>query len=122
MIATPRTPTPFKNALAAQEKMHGPLKMEVGVCTMIVCSFFICIYNKHFLHTVYPVACSCGFTSLCIFQPQPLAFLEEDIREVLKQETGSDIFNRTDFQPDYRAWKHNVCACKSSITPTCSVI
>ncbi|XP_042255922.1 myb-related protein A isoform X2 [Thunnus albacares] len=68
MIPTPRTPTPFKNALAAQEKMHGPLKME----------------------------------------PQPLAFLEEDIREVLKQETGADIFNRTDFQPDYRAWKHNM--------------
>ncbi|KAK5850293.1 hypothetical protein PBY51_014555 [Eleginops maclovinus] len=67
MIQTPRTPTPFKNALAAQEKMHGPLKME----------------------------------------PQPLAFLEEDIREVLKQETGSDIFNRVDVQPDYRAWKHS---------------
>ncbi|KAG7225058.1 hypothetical protein INR49_014513 [Caranx melampygus] len=68
MIPTPRTPTPFKNALAAQEKMHGPLKME----------------------------------------PQPLAFLEEDIREVLKQETGADIFNRADVQTDYRAWKHNV--------------
>ncbi|XP_035513640.1 myb-related protein A isoform X2 [Morone saxatilis] len=68
MIPTPRTPTPFKNALAAQEKMHGPLKME----------------------------------------PQPLAFLEEDIREVLKQETGADIFNRADFQQDYRAWKHNI--------------
>ncbi|XP_056289956.1 myb-related protein A isoform X2 [Pseudoliparis swirei] len=67
MIPTPRTPTPFKNALAAQEKMHGPLKMEL----------------------------------------QPLAFLEEDIREVLKQETGSDIFSRLDVQPDYRAWKHN---------------
>uniref|UniRef100_A0A8C3AWY7 MYB proto-onco like 1 n=1 Tax=Cyclopterus lumpus TaxID=8103 RepID=A0A8C3AWY7_CYCLU len=62
MIPTPRTPTPFKNALAAQEKMHGPLKME----------------------------------------PQPLAFLEEDIREVLKQETGADIFNKLDLQPDYR--------------------
>ncbi|KAI3354803.1 hypothetical protein L3Q82_004617 [Scortum barcoo] len=69
MIPTPRTPTPFKNALAAQEKMHGPLKME----------------------------------------PQPLAFLEEDIREVLKQETGADIFNRqTHIQPDYRTWKHNI--------------
>ncbi|XP_054863222.1 myb-related protein A isoform X2 [Amphiprion ocellaris] len=68
MIPTPRTPTPFKNALAAQEKMHGPLKME----------------------------------------PQPLAFLEEDIREVLKQETGTDIFNRADIQPDYRAWKQNM--------------
>uniref|UniRef100_UPI0037E7592F myb-related protein A n=1 Tax=Semicossyphus pulcher TaxID=241346 RepID=UPI0037E7592F len=68
MIPTPRTPTPFKNALAAQEKMHGPLKME----------------------------------------PQPLAFLEEDIREVLKQETGADFFNRADLQPDYRAWKHNI--------------
>lgn len=68
MIPTPRTPTPFKNALAAQEKMHGPLKIE----------------------------------------PQPLAFLEEDIREVLKQETGADIFNRAEIQPDYRAWKHNI--------------
>lgn len=29
-VPTPRTPTPFKNALAAQEKMHGPLKMEVS--------------------------------------------------------------------------------------------
>uniref|UniRef100_A0A665WKK7 V-myb avian myeloblastosis viral oncogene homolog-like 1 n=1 Tax=Echeneis naucrates TaxID=173247 RepID=A0A665WKK7_ECHNA len=77
MIPTPRTPTPFKNALAAQEKMHGPLKME----------------------------------------PQPLAFLEEDIREVLKQETGADIFNRADVQPDYRAWKHNVCVlCTHSTT------
>ncbi|XP_074478788.1 myb-related protein A isoform X1 [Sebastes fasciatus] len=67
-VMIPRTPTPFKNALAAQEKMHGPLKME----------------------------------------PQPLAFLVEDIREVLKQETGADIFNRADIQPDYRAWKHNI--------------
>lgn len=66
MIPTPRTPTPFKNALAAQEKMHGPLKME----------------------------------------PQPLAFLEEDIREVLKHETGADIFNRID--TEYRTWKHNL--------------
>ncbi|KAM8966453.1 myb-related protein A isoform 2-T2 [Pelodytes ibericus] len=51
---TPRTPTPFKNALAAQERKYGPLKVV----------------------------------------SQPLAFLEEDIREVLKQETGSDIFNK----------------------------
>ncbi|KAM6900187.1 myb-related protein A isoform 2-T2 [Xenentodon cancila] len=67
-VTTPRTPTPFKNALAAQEKMHGPVKME----------------------------------------PQPLAFLEEDIREVLKRETGTDIFNKTDLQPELRAWKHNM--------------
>uniref|UniRef100_A0A8C7SXQ5 MYB proto-onco like 1 n=1 Tax=Oncorhynchus mykiss TaxID=8022 RepID=A0A8C7SXQ5_ONCMY len=67
MVPTPRTPTPFKNALAAQEKMHGPLKMV----------------------------------------PQPLAFLEEDIREVLKQEIGSDIFTREP-QPDFRTWKHDV--------------
>ncbi|XP_077592122.1 myb-related protein A [Stigmatopora nigra] len=68
-IPTPRTPTPFKNALAAQEKMHGPLKME----------------------------------------PQPLALLEEDIREVLKQEADADIFNRaTVSHPDYRAWKENM--------------
>ncbi|KAJ8010705.1 hypothetical protein DPEC_G00077890 [Dallia pectoralis] len=67
MVPTPRTPTPFKNALAAQEKMHGPLKIG----------------------------------------PQPLAFLEEDIREVLKQDIGSDIFTR-ELQPDFRTWKHNV--------------
>ncbi|XP_014036854.1 myb-related protein A isoform X4 [Salmo salar] len=67
MVPTPRTPTPFKNALAAQEKMHGPLKMV----------------------------------------PQPLAFLEEDIREVLKQEIGSDIFTREP-QPDFRTWKLDV--------------
>ncbi|XP_017261854.1 myb-related protein A isoform X2 [Kryptolebias marmoratus] len=67
-VLTPRTPTPFKNALAAQEKMHGPLRME----------------------------------------PQPLALLEEDIREVLKQETGRDIFHKTDFQSDHRAWRHNM--------------
>ncbi|XP_024135700.1 myb-related protein A isoform X1 [Oryzias melastigma] len=67
-VSTPRTPTPFKKALAAQEKMHGPLKVE----------------------------------------PQPLAFLEEDIREVLKQETGTDIFIRADFQPELRAWKHHM--------------
>ncbi|KAG7272299.1 hypothetical protein CRUP_014184 [Coryphaenoides rupestris] len=30
MIPTPRTPTPFKNALAAQEKIHGPVKMEMS--------------------------------------------------------------------------------------------
>ncbi|XP_035981411.1 myb-related protein A isoform X1 [Fundulus heteroclitus] len=67
-VPTPRTPTPFKKALAAQEKMHGPLRME----------------------------------------PQPLAFLEEDILEVLKQETGRDVFNKADFQSDHRAWKHDM--------------
>uniref|UniRef100_A0A8C9VIT2 MYB proto-onco like 1 n=1 Tax=Scleropages formosus TaxID=113540 RepID=A0A8C9VIT2_SCLFO len=66
----PRTPTPFKNAMAAQEKMYGPLKMV----------------------------------------PQPLAFLEEDIREVLKAETGTDIFNRGDMQPEFRAWKQELDA------------
>ena len=35
MIPTPRTPTPFKNALAAQEKMHGPVKMEVRVAILL---------------------------------------------------------------------------------------
>ncbi|KAK3541304.1 hypothetical protein QTP86_020974, partial [Hemibagrus guttatus] len=63
MAHTPRTPTPFKNALAAQEKMHGPLKMV----------------------------------------PQPLAFLEEDIREVLKEETGTDIFIHG--QPEQRVYE-----------------
>lgn len=54
-------------------------------------------------------ACDNNHMYVYVFQPQPLAFLEEDIREVLKQETGADIFNRADIQPDYRAWKHNVC-------------
>ncbi|XP_029078259.1 myb-related protein A isoform X2 [Monodon monoceros] len=62
---TPRTPTPFKNALAAQEKKYGPLK------------------------TV----------------SQPLAFLEEDIREVLKEETGTDIFLKEEDEPAYKSCK-----------------
>ncbi|KAK6492062.1 myb-related protein A-like isoform X1 [Huso huso] len=65
LAPTPRTPTPFKNALAAQEKKYGPLKM----------------------------------------MPQPLAYLEEDIREVLKEETGMDIFLREELEPAFRAWK-----------------
>ncbi|XP_040851736.1 myb-related protein A isoform X3 [Ochotona curzoniae] len=59
---TPRTPTPFKNALAAQEKKYGPLKVV----------------------------------------SQPLAFLEEDIREVLKEETGTDIFLKEEDEPAYK--------------------
>lgn len=39
--------------------------------------------------------------------PQPLAYLEEDIREVLKKETGADIFTRADHQPEFRTWKHD---------------
>ncbi|XP_016045378.2 myb-related protein A isoform X3 [Erinaceus europaeus] len=67
---TPRTPTPFKNALAAQEKKYGPLKIV----------------------------------------SQPLAFLEEDIREVLKEETGTDIFLKEDEEPTYKN-------CKQEHTP-----
>ncbi|XP_023078158.1 myb-related protein A isoform X3 [Piliocolobus tephrosceles] len=62
---TPRTPTPFKNALAAQEKKYGPLK------------------------TV----------------SQPLAFLEEDIREVLREETGTDLFLKEEDEPAYKSCK-----------------
>ncbi|XP_055288486.1 myb-related protein A [Moschus berezovskii] len=62
---TPRTPTPFKNALAAQEKKYGPLKVV----------------------------------------SQPLAFLEEDIREVLKEETGTDIFLKEEDEPAYKSCK-----------------
>ncbi|XP_069846934.1 myb-related protein A isoform X4 [Dipodomys merriami] len=62
---TPRTPTPFKNALAAQEKKYGPLKIV----------------------------------------SQPLAFLEEDIREVLKEETGTDIFLKEEDEPSYKSCK-----------------
>ncbi|XP_067291509.1 myb-related protein A isoform X3 [Pseudorasbora parva] len=65
IIHTPRTPTPFKNALAAQEKMHGPLRMV----------------------------------------PQPLALLEEDIREVLIEETGSDIFTQVQNHLQYRSYE-----------------
>ncbi|XP_048364309.1 myb-related protein A [Sphaerodactylus townsendi] len=62
---TPRTPTPFKNALAAQEKKYGPLKIV----------------------------------------SQPLAYLEEDIREVLKEETGTDIFLKEEEEPVYKSCK-----------------
>ncbi|XP_056188699.1 myb-related protein A isoform X1 [Falco biarmicus] len=67
--STPRTPTPFKNALAAQEKKYGPLKLT----------------------------------------SQPLAFLEEDIREVLKEETGTDIFLKGEDDTVYKSCKqeHN---------------
>ncbi|XP_063779912.1 myb-related protein A isoform X3 [Pseudophryne corroboree] len=69
---TPRTPTPFKNALAAQERKYGPLKVV----------------------------------------SQPLAYLEEDIREVLKQETGKDIFIKQEDEPVYKAEKQLVSAVK----------
>ncbi|NXI52945.1 MYBA protein, partial [Chloroceryle aenea] len=62
---TPRTPTPFKNALAAQEKKYGPLRLT----------------------------------------SQPLAFLEEDIREVLKEETGTDIFLKEEDDTVYKSCK-----------------
>ncbi|XP_034285785.1 myb-related protein A isoform X5 [Pantherophis guttatus] len=62
---TPRTPTPFKNALAAQEKKYGPLKIV----------------------------------------SQPLAFLEEDIREVLKEETGTDIFFKEEEESVHKGCK-----------------
>ncbi|KFO87004.1 Myb-related protein A, partial [Buceros rhinoceros silvestris] len=67
--STPRTPTPFKNALAAQEKKYGPLKLT----------------------------------------SQPFAFLEEDIREVLKEETGTDIFLKDEDDAAYKSCKqeHN---------------
>ncbi|NWU95695.1 MYBA protein, partial [Upupa epops] len=67
--STPRTPTPFKNALAAQEKKYGPLRLT----------------------------------------SQPLAFLEEDIREVLKEETGTDIFLKEEDETVYKSCKqeHN---------------
>ncbi|NXJ83132.1 MYBA protein, partial [Trogon melanurus] len=67
--STPRTPTPFKNALAAQEKKYGPLRLT----------------------------------------SQPLAFLEEDIREVLKEETGTDIFLKEEDETVYKNCKqeHN---------------
>ncbi|XP_069076374.1 myb-related protein A isoform X1 [Pleurodeles waltl] len=65
MGTTPRTPTPFKNALAAQEKKYGPLKVV----------------------------------------SQPLAFLEEDIREVLREETGKDVFLREEAESGCKSCK-----------------
>ncbi|NXF39718.1 MYBA protein, partial [Nyctibius bracteatus] len=67
--STPRTPTPFKNALAAQEKKYGPLKL----------------------------------------MSEPLAFLEEDIMEVLKEETGTDIFLKEEDDTVFKSCKqeHN---------------
>ncbi|XP_029412870.1 myb-related protein A isoform X2 [Nannospalax galili] len=62
---TPRTPTPFKNALAAQEKKYGPLKIV----------------------------------------SQPHGFLEEDIREVLKEDTGTDIFFKEEDESAYKSCK-----------------
>lgn len=38
-------------------------------------------------------------------QPQPLALLEEDIREVLKEETGADIFTQVQNQLQYRSYE-----------------
>lgn len=52
MIPTPRTPTPFKNALAAQEKMHGPLKMEVRVLL-----FLAAVYSIRLSAVVYVFKC-----------------------------------------------------------------
>ncbi|KAM5158202.1 myb-related protein A [Mantella aurantiaca] len=69
---TPRTPTPFKNALAAQEKKYGPLKVT----------------------------------------SQPYSYLEEDIREVLKQETGTDIFIKDENDIDYKAERGHISAFK----------
>ncbi|NXI35053.1 MYBA protein, partial [Galbula dea] len=70
--STPRTPTPFKNALAAQEKKYGPLRL----------------------------------TSL------PLALLEEDIREVLKEETGRDIFLKEEDDTVYKSCRQERNASK----------
>ncbi|XP_066518567.1 myb-related protein A isoform X2 [Hoplias malabaricus] len=72
MAHAPRTPTPFKKALAAQEKMHGPLKIV----------------------------------------PQSLAFLEEDIREVLREETGADIFTQGQTQTEHGVYEMDAPARK----------
>lgn len=49
------------------------------------------------------------FSVFCYFLPcvqlQPLALLEEDIREVLKEETGSDIFTQEQNQLQYRTYE-----------------
>ncbi|OCT76878.1 hypothetical protein XELAEV_18032082mg [Xenopus laevis] len=66
MAVTPRTPTPFKNALAAQEKKYGPLRTVM----------------------------------------QPLIFVEEDIMEVLKEETEKDVFIKEEKESDCKPMKH----------------
>lgn len=47
-------------------------------------------------------------TPLKTIQSQPLAFLEEDIREVLKEETGTDIFLKEEDEPAYKSCKQEV--------------
>ncbi len=44
------------------------------------------------------------YIMLCV-QPQSLALLEEDIREVLKEETGADIFTHVQNQPQFRSYE-----------------
>ncbi|XP_068093556.1 myb-related protein A isoform X2 [Hyperolius riggenbachi] len=70
LLTTPRTPTPFKNALAAQERKYGPLKIA------------------------------------------PFAYLEEDIREVLKEETGTDFFVKEEDEQNYKADRGQASAFK----------
>lgn len=41
---TPRTPTPFKNALAAQEKKYGPLK--IVVCILLILKHFLVLIKE----------------------------------------------------------------------------
>lgn len=47
-------------------------------------------------------------TLLKTIQSQPLAFLEEDIREVLKEETGTDIFLKEEDEPACKSCKQEV--------------
>ncbi|XP_077348942.1 myb-related protein A isoform X3 [Lithobates pipiens] len=72
LSTTPRTPTPFKNALAAQEKKYGPIKVT----------------------------------------SQPFAYLEEDIREVIKQETGTDFFIKDEDDLNCKVERGNISAFK----------
>lgn len=46
----PRTPTPFKNALAAQEKKYGPLKIVVR--TLFILKYFLVLIKEKVVYII----------------------------------------------------------------------
>lgn len=75
--SSPRTPTPFKHALAAQEMKYGPLKMLVSVCKIIGLVGLL-------VQTEISLWCKRAPSSL---QPQTPSHLVEDLQAVIKQES-----------------------------------
>ncbi|KAI4539242.1 hypothetical protein MG293_010634 [Ovis ammon polii] len=75
--SSPRTPTPFKHALTAQEIKYGPLKMLVSSSKFLGFSWFINTDRKFPL-----MQCTQSF-----LQPQTPSHLVEDLQDVIKQES-----------------------------------